>query len=68
MNWPKTIAEISLANPIKIPAGSYHSFFIHSSLGLKYTDGTLEDRIYTQNADLIFYEGKGTDADFEGNL
>ena len=64
----QSIAEISLANPIQIPADSYHSFFIHSSLGLRFTMGTAEGNIHAKNADLVFSEGSATNAKFGDEL
>ena len=58
------IAPIRLTNPIQILRDSYHSFFIHSSLGLKFTIGTSEGMAYAQNEDLVLFEGGATYAEF----
>ena len=47
-----------------IPAGTFRSFHIGSSLRLEYTNGSSEGRIYAQNDDIIFYEGLGVNREF----
>ena len=50
-----------LGVPILIPAGTFRSFYVYSSLGVQYTNGSVEGSIYSTNAgEIIFYEGKGT--------
>lgn len=57
-----------LTNPVSIAAGSFHSFIIHSSLGIRYTNGNMFGSVYTENSDLIFYEGKGFSSVFGGQF
>ena len=50
-----------LGVPILILAGTFRSFYVYSSLGVQYTNGSVEGSIYSTNAgEIIFYEGKGT--------
>ena len=52
---------VDLAVPILIPAGTFRSFFVYSSLGVRYTNGSGEGNVYASNAgEIIFYEGKGS--------
>jgi hypothetical protein len=47
-----------------IPAGTFHSFHVGSSLRLEYTNGSSEGNIYAQNDDVIFFEGLGVNREF----
>ena len=49
-----------LNTPVFIAAGTFHSFYVYSSVGIRYTTGSTEGIIFAQNSDLIFYEGKGS--------
>ena len=55
--------ETSLAlldNPVSVAAGSFHSFYIFVSRGIRYKDGQELGRMYTSNEDLIFYKRRGS--------
>ena len=54
----------NLDTALFIPANTFHSFHIYSSLRVRYTNGNAEGDIYTENPDLIIYEGLGADNDF----
>ena len=48
-----------------IPANTFHSFHIYSSLLVQYTNGGTEGDIYSENpGEVIFYEGLGADDEF----
>ena len=48
-----------------IPANTFHSFHIYSSLLVQYTNGGTEGDVYTENpGEIIFYEGLGADNEF----
>ena len=47
-----------------IPAGTFRSFHVGSSLRLEYTNGSSEGNIYAQNDDIIFFEGLGVNREF----
>jgi len=53
--------------PIIIPAGSTKSFNVFVEKGIRYTNGLNEEgSVYTQNEDIIIYEGIGQNAEFGG--
>ena len=53
--------------PIIIPAGSTKSINVFVENGIRYTNGLNEEgSVYTQNGDIIIYEGIGQNAEFDG--
>mmetsp|Transcript_25872 Transcript_25872/g.54682 ORF Transcript_25872/g.54682 Transcript_25872/m.54682 type:complete len:878 (+) Transcript_25872:275-2908(+) len=51
---------VKLDMPLFITAGSFHSFYVYSSIGVRYTNGQAEGNLFTSNTEIKFYEGKGT--------
>ena len=49
-----------LSNPVSLSANEVHSFYIFSSLGVRYTNGVTEGNLYTASPELEFFEGKGS--------
>lgn len=54
---------------VVIPAGTTRSFYIWTSLGVRYTNGSTEGNMYVENqGELQFYEGKGSGGEFGGTF
>ena len=56
--------QMNFASPIAISGGASHSFFMITSLGVRYTNGNTFDSLKEETDDLAFYEGKGTGSEF----
>lgn len=65
---PSGVMQVANINPdMFVTAGSEASFYITSVTGsasLRYENGTTEGAIYSQNSDIIFYEGIGVQGSF----
>ena len=49
---------------VPVSAGCEHSFYVYSSLGVRYTNGASEGSVYASNEDIVFHEGKGVAGPF----
>ena len=57
------LGKLDLA--LLVPANTFKSFHVWTSLGIRYTNGSGEGNVYSQNAgEIIFYEGKGAGGEF----
>lgn len=55
--------------PIVVSAGTVRSFYVWTSLGIRYTNGASEGTMFVENpSEIIFYEGKGSGGEFGGTF
>ncbi len=56
-----------LNNHVSLLANEEHSFYIYSSLGVRYTNGVTEGILHSESPELQFFEGKGSGGVFSAS-
>ena len=61
------LGKLDLA--LLVPANTFKSFHVWTSLGIRYTNGSGEGNVFSQTpGEIIFYEGKGAGGEFGGTF